>query len=227
VDAADKTGRKAWNENQQALKQALAHPEEHARAVELFLSQHAALHDCAITPGAPPGFSDLLWQGLSEAAARRIPPGAEHSIAWMLWHIARIEDITMNMLAAGAPQLFHAAGWQARLNAQPADTGNAMTPAEVASLSAAIDLDALRDYRQAVGARTREIARGLAPQDVRRRVRAERIARVLAEGAVLPSEGWLTDYWGGLTIAGLLLMPPTRHNFVHLNEAMRAKARKT
>jgi hypothetical protein len=29
-------------------------------------------------------------------------------------------------------------------------------------------------------------------------------------------EGWLES-----TIAGLLLMPPTRNNFIHLNEALR------
>lgn len=30
---------------------------------------------------------------------------------------------------------------------------------------------------------------------------------------------FVTDYWSRRTIAGLLLMPATRHNFVHLNEA--------
>jgi hypothetical protein len=33
----------------------------------------------------------------------------------------------------------------------------------------------------------------------------------------------LSDYWSKKTIAGLLLMPPTRHNFVHLNEAARIR----
>jgi hypothetical protein len=32
-------------------------------------------------------------------------------------------------------------------------------------------------------------------------------------------------YWGGLTGAGLLLMPPTRHNLVHLNEMLKIKAK--
>jgi len=34
------------------------------------------------------------------------------------------------------------------------------------------------------------------------------------------------DYWSGLTLAGLLLMPPTRHNFIHLNEALRLKQKR-
>ncbi len=36
----------------------------------------------------------------------------------------------------------------------------------------------------------------------------------------------LIDYWGNRTFAGLLLMPPTRHNMVHLNEAYRIKNRR-
>jgi hypothetical protein len=33
----------------------------------------------------------------------------------------------------------------------------------------------------------------------------------------------VAEYWGGLTLAGLLLMPPTRHNLIHLNECVKIK----
>ena len=33
----------------------------------------------------------------------------------------------------------------------------------------------------------------------------------------------LVEYWGTRTLAGLILMPATRHPLVHLNEAMRIK----
>ncbi len=46
-------------------------------------------------------------------------------MAWLAWHITRIEDITMNLLVAGRPQLFRRDGWQARLKIAAADTGNA------------------------------------------------------------------------------------------------------
>jgi hypothetical protein len=36
----------------------------------------------------------------------------------------------------------------------------------------------------------------------------------------------ILDYWGKRTKAGLLLMPATRHNFLHLNEAQRLKQRR-
>lgn len=50
-----------------------------------------------------------------------------------------------------------------------------------------------------------------------------RLQRLKDEGAVLEGADWLIKYWSGLTVAGLLLMPPTRHNFVHLNEAISVK----
>lgn len=38
-------------------------------------------------------FEDEVWQGLRDAAARRIPLGGEHSIAWLVRHSTRIEDV--------------------------------------------------------------------------------------------------------------------------------------
>jgi hypothetical protein len=46
------------------------------------------------------------------------------------------------------------------------------------------------------------------------------------EEAVVEAARGVVDYWGRLNIAGLLLMPPTRHCFVHLNESLRLKQRR-
>jgi hypothetical protein len=166
---------------------------------------------------------DEVWQGLTEPAARRIPPKCEHSIVWCLWHLTRCEDITMNMLAAGTPQLLLKEGWFEQMRVPDRDTGNAMNLEEITAFSNRIDLPALRAYRLAVGRRTREIVKSLEPAQVKCKVDPVRLQRVRDEGAVLESEQWLLDYWGGLTVAGLLLMPPTRHSIVHLNEALHLK----
>ncbi len=215
--------RKAWNERQRELRQALSDPAEHARALALFLAQHAAVHARDVSGLDGWCFEEQVWQGLDEAAARRIPPGEQHSIAWCFWHLARIEDVTMNLLLAGTPQVLEAGGWAARLGAGTCDTGNALPPEEIARLSERVDLRALRDYRRAVGERTRAAVRALEPGDLRRKVPPERLRRVPAEGATSEASRGLLDYWGGLTLAGLLLMPPTRHCFVHLNEASNLK----
>src|SRR5215208_2967175 len=126
--------RKRWNEQQQALKKALAKPATHAQAVALCLEQHAAVHAAEVAAGAW-SFEDEVWQGLSGEAARRIPAGGEHSIVWAVWHITRIEDMTMNCLVAGTAQVADQVGgpasssWLERMRAPIRDTGNSADPA--------------------------------------------------------------------------------------------------
>jgi hypothetical protein len=63
----------------------------------------------------------------------------------------------------------------------------------------------------------------MGPKQWKQQVDSVRLKRVLDEGAVTPEAIEIINYWGKRTTAGLLLMPPTRHNFLHLNEAMRIK----
>ncbi len=80
------------------LRRLLEDPAEFEPALCLFLGQHARLHSTRMEDGADGSFEDEVFRGLSEADTRRIPPGGEHSIAWLIWHIARCEDVTLNLL---------------------------------------------------------------------------------------------------------------------------------
>lgn len=219
------TDRKHWNELQQELRKALSKVETHQTAVELFLGQHARLHAGEVAQAGPVTFEDAVWQGLRDEQVRVIPSNEEHSITWIFWHLTRIEDATMNVLLAGKPQLYTSQGWRERLLSPTGEVGNAMSPAEIASLSAAINLAALRAYRLAVGKQTRENVRALPKGAFKQPVEPERLQQLFDEGAVVEASRGLLDYWGGLTKGGLLLMPPTRHIMVHLNEAMQIKKR--
>jgi len=218
--------RKHWNDQQKLLAEALKRKADHARALGLFLPQHAAVHASGLGEPGAWSFDEELWQDLPQAAARRIPTGGEHSIAWLVWRMARCEDITFNLLVAGCPQVIDEGGWMEKTRATVYDTGNAMNVAQVARFSAAIDLDALRAYRAAVGRRTREIVRALPVGGFQRPVDAADVQRIGQAGAVLEEAGYLIDYWGKQKVSGLILTPATRHLFVHLNEAMRLKQRK-
>lgn len=161
--------------------------------------------------------------GLTEEDVRKTPINGEHSIAWIFWHITRIEDVTMNMLLLGCPQLMDRGGWLDRLETPFRDTGNAMNGSKVSALSRGINIDALQAYRIDVGRQTRENVQNIKTLELLDKVDPSRLRRVLDEGAVVEDARDLLDYWGSLTYAGLLLMPPTRHNFIHLNEAWRVK----
>lgn len=217
------TYRKSLNQNQSELRQALLNTDQHSHAIQLFLSQHAQLHAAEMALSEPWSFEDEVLEGLTEEQIRSIPPGIEHSIAWILWHLTRIEDVTMNLLVAGSPQILLEGNWLERLGVSIRHTGNAMTPEEVADLSDKIDITALRAYRMAVGRRTRHIVKRLEPEDLKRKPTGPRLQSLLDQGAVLPVARVLVDYWGKRNVAGLLLMPPTRHVIVHLNEALKIK----
>jgi hypothetical protein len=217
--------RRQWNERQKNLRRELSSPGQTDLAIELFLHQHEALHSARLRSTEKWSFADAIFEGIDEDAVRRVPPKREHSVAWCIWHAARIEDVTMNLLVAGSEQIFERDDWAQRLKVAARDTGNGMDAAAVNVLSQEIDIPALRAYRLSVGRRTREIVRELQPDQLREKVEPTRLERILAAGAVARTERGLIDYWSRRRVAGLLLMPPTRHNMVHLNEAWQLRQR--
>lgn len=69
-----------------------------------------------------------------------------------------------------------------------------MGDAEVAEVSARVDVAGLRAYRMAAGRRTREIVSALRPEDVRRWVEPARIERLLAAGVLAPAALGLAEW---------------------------------
>lgn len=215
--------RQLWNEQQKILRIGLSRMKNLPTTIDLFLHQHAMLHSASITPDEPIHFQEEIFNKMTETLWRTVLPNSEHSIAWTIWHIARIEDMTMNVLLAGKTQLFTADAWASRLNIEAMDTGNEMTVEEIRQLSQQIVIDEVLAYRNAVAVRTREIIPALSAEFLKKKVDRARLQDLLNAGAVRPNALWLLKYWSGLTNAGLLLMPPTRHNFVHLTEAKKLK----
>ena len=113
------------------------------------------------------------------------------------------------------------------MNIETSSTGNAMEEQDRADLNARIDIPALRAYRTAVGCRTRQIVETLQPEGLKQKVDPARIAQVMEAGALVESARGIAEYWSKRDIAGLLLMPATRHNLVHLNEALKLKRGRT
>lgn len=218
--------RKLCLSQQSELRRLLEAPAQFEAGMQLFFKQHAMLHSAKVSEATGWSYEDEILDDMSQAQVRRIPPGCEHSVAWLIWHSARCEDITLNRLVAGGPQVLLEQGWLERMQVPVRDTGNAMSPAEIAQFSAEIDIPALRGYRAAVGLRTRQIVRTLQPSDLKQPVCAVRLQQALDEEAVLPAAHEISDYWGSRDIVGLLLMPATRHNLVHLNEALKIKQKR-
>ncbi len=214
--------RRVWNENHAALRCLLLKDKDYSKALPIFLSQHGMAHSARLRAGVW-SFQDEVLSGLTPEQLRYGSPKNPHSAAWKIWHIARIEDVTMNLLLADSPQVLHSGGWLGRLEISCVSVGNEQSDEEIVELSADINLKALLAYRLAVGKRTRSLVRRLDPVILWKPPTPDRLQRLSAEGAVIDRVSWLRDYWGGHPAANLFLMPASRHCLVHLNEIERMR----
>ena len=162
---------------------------------------------------------DGLFGSLSEAQLRSRPHPGVNTIAWLLWHSARIEDVAVNRFLSDRPQVL--GEWLERLAVRRRDVGTGMSDAEVDELSARIDLNALRGYWEAVAARTLAAVETLRGSDLEAQVVAERVRSVvLSEGVVAPGAEWLTEFWaGGRSRAWVLAQTALLHPYGHYFEA--------
>ena len=218
--------RKTLNTQITHLRELLTRGENFVESIALFYRVHAQLHNASVSNAGEWSFEDALLDDLTEAQFRRVPQNEDHSIAWALWHVTRIEDTTMNLLVAGTPEILYREDWLSRLNAPQRHSGNEMSAEEVAAFSTQVDVAALRAYRVAVERRTREVVATLTPADLPKKVDPARLAQVMENGALLEAASGIRDYWGGRTIAGLLLMPASRHILVHFNEILNLKKKR-
>jgi hypothetical protein len=186
-------------------------------ATDLFLNEHARAHSAAL--GADMPFPDFIF-GLPDEEMRRRPQEGTNSLAWLLWHMARSEDMAVNLLVAGCPQVIEGDGWPRRLGLSRIDIGTGMNDDEVAEFTASVDPSAVRDYRTAVGARTREVIGALPPERLAAPIDATLLQRAFDEGAILAEGGWLRGFLQGRTNEFLLCHVCLRHNFMHIGEAM-------
>lgn len=193
-------------------------------AIELALGIHAITHTAKVSSGGSATFCDELLEGLEDDDYSVMPTEKDETIAWHLWHIARIEDLVGNLLIAEQPQVFND-DWMYKMNVAVRDTGNAMTDEQIIGLSRQINKQELINYRNAVGLRTREILKSLTPADLKRKPGSGYLDRVVSEGGLLEVKEsiWLRDFWGRHTVAGLIILPLTRHHMMHLPDSVEIK----
>jgi hypothetical protein len=212
-----------WSEQQQRFRRALSRANQHHEALRLFCQQHAMLHTSALDPDAPWSFADGVWYGAADDQRRYIPRGCDHSLAWLIWHMARTEDVAINLVLAGRAQVLEQDNWLPRLCIAHRDIGTEMSAGDIRDLSEQIDLTALWAYRLAVGQRTRKYVLTIAPHELDQAVEPERIQQVKTAGALVEAAYGVGEYWRRHPKRNLLLIPATRHSFTHLTEARRVR----
>ena len=116
--------------------------------------------------------ADALTEGLTEDTAGYRPTADANSIAWLLWHSARIQDVQLADIAGAEPVWFRE-NWVDRfsLDLPRGDTGYGHDAAQVAKVHAPAPL--LAGYYHAVHKMTLEYLSG---------IDADELARIVDRG---------------------------------------------
>ncbi len=216
--------RQQWTKRQTQLRKLLQAKGCFGQGLGLFFQQHAAVHTARISRDTGWSLQDHALAGLTDAQMRLCPRPGDNSIAWLLWHTARIEDITLNFLVLERRQILQSGDWPMRLGISLRDVGAAMTAGEVASLSSQISIPALKAYRAAVGRSVQMGMVKLGEAQAKDIVPAATVARLVADGSIGARAPWLAEFYSDRPKV-FFLTRITSHNFLHLSQAARLRGR--
>src|SRR3972149_5613384 len=101
---------------------------------EIILTQHARAHTAEVG-GADLSLQDNVLRDLTDEQIRLSPQPGFNSLAWLIWHMTRVEDFGANFILAALPQVFDEGDWAVRLNVSHRYLGSGMTDLEVGELN--------------------------------------------------------------------------------------------
>lgn len=133
-------------------------------------------------------FYDELWNDWTEQQLRTPPHDTMNSLAWIVWHVARVEDAGVSRFVLDDEQLLHVGGWNTELGLDAVHFGYGCTRDDMLDISASVDLDAARRYLDAVGARTIEGLDTLDPERLDQVLTSDEIHHALQIEGIAPSD---------------------------------------
>jgi len=145
------------------------------------------------------------------------PGPNSNSIAWLIWHIARCEDVVINTVVRGVPQVLTGEKWADRLRLELTQIGTGFSDDEVTDFGTHINAEQLIAYWDAVGKETAAWLDALPVEtlddvpDVRERL-------TTAPGYVSPAGAWVEDIWNNKPASFFLRWVVIGHGNQHIGE---------
>jgi hypothetical protein len=189
-------------------------------AREIFLTRHAAVHSRQMSPEGWWKVEDTVRSDLAVDELRRRPTPDHNSVAWLVWHMARCEDVAVNTAVRGVPEVLDRDGWPGELGIASRHIGTGATSEEVSTISETINLDALHAYRIAVGRETRHWLSEVDFSTLDTVVTEMDARRAAERGAFGEHGGWVEEHWAahGSSRSNFLFWLAIEHNWFHLGE---------
>lgn len=166
-------------------------------AREFFVEQFDTVHDLAY---------DHCINGLTDDQLKCQPQEGLNSIAWYLWHTARVQDYSNTLILPDRKQVLND-DWLSRLNVSRRDIGTGMTREECAEFNRTVNIGGLHAYCDAVAEAVREVARTIPAEALDEPVDRRQIHRMLEDGAIGNERAvWLPSFLEGKSRGWLLSM---------------------
>ena len=157
------------------------------------------------------GFRDAR-EGQTSEQLHYVPDGESHSVAWVLWHAARIEDLLVNGAWQGKPEIWREGGWAEKTGLPEKGFGTGQSTEDAAAVQVT-DLDAFWSYQDAVNANTQSFLDSLSDDDLDRKVQLGDREETLGESITLHLCTHLNGHRGEINlIRGMHGLPPVRPN---------------
>jgi uncharacterized damage-inducible protein DinB len=150
--------------------------------------------------------------GLMPEHLNFVPDGESHSIAWVLWHAARVEDLIMHQVIQGRPVIWDTGGWAARLGLPVQGFGTGQTTEQATAIRTA-DLAAFGGYADAVATATQDAIAALSDADLEREVKVGQRMESVGQCITLHLVTHLNGHRGEVNLLrGMLGLPPVLLN---------------
>jgi hypothetical protein len=177
---------------------------------QLFLQRYDVLYDF---------YLGGVWEAVPEDLMRRRPDPRVNSIAWILWHLTRVEDAGLNRFVVDRLQVLDEGAWMQKMNVPWRHHGSGMNFEEVDDLDRRIDLQALHEYSSAVQVRTHEIIGQIDRVDLDAILPPERVqAIVVDEGLAHSDPAGLAKNYTGWSRGKCLMNFGMTHPYQHVGE---------
>ncbi len=157
------------------------------------------------------GFRDAR-EGQDAEQLHFVPEGESHSVAWVLWHATRIEDLFFQQLFQSKPEIWAEGDYAAKTGLPEKGFGTGQTTAEARGMQIQ-DLAAFWEYQDAVHAASDSYLAGLTEADLEREIRLRDRTETLGESITLHLVMHLNGHRGEINlIRGMHGVPPVMLN---------------
>ena len=119
--------------------------------------------------------------GLNEEEIAWAPGAESNSIAFILWHVTRVEDRWINRITQDENEIYDAGGWQERLGTPPKESGGRYTKEQLQAWPVP-KLELLREYADSVREKTMALLQSITAEKLSETVSTGRFSTT---GAIL------------------------------------------